>query len=246
MLHSNVIFWSISGPDDTRQLDLRAWMSVKEKLPTNLLQIFCRTFLTSQVIIKIIKNPKTICRGTPKHERVKSIFGELFEGEIFVRKLSTNLLQIFCLPKLLSIQSRIQMTISRGTPNLWWLKAYLLNYLKEKYLSRILNLQISVKYFVELLPLPELLSKLSKTQRTISRGTPKHEMVKSIFGEIFAGEMFFRILLTNILQIICKSFLASQDIINTIKEPDDNWQSRHSRVLTVYEMTATIALVPRG
>ena len=58
---------------------------------------------------------------------VKSIFGELFEGEIFIpNTILTNLCQ----------------------------------------------------YFVELLPLPDLLSKLSKTQRTISRGTPKHQIVK--------------------------------------------------------------------
>ena len=132
-------------------------MSAKEKLPTNLLQIFCRTFLTSQVIIKIIKSPKTICRGTPKHERVKSILGEIFEGEMFVRKLSTNLLQIFCRTFLTS----------------------------------------------------QVIIKIIKNPKTICRGTPKHERVKSIFGELFEGEIFVRKLSTNLLQIFCLPKLLS-------------------------------------
>ena len=50
-------------------------------------------------------------------------------------------------------------------------------------------------------------------------------LAKSIFQEIFEGEMYIRILPTTLLQMFSKSILNFWVIVKNIKDPDNNFKS---------------------
>ena len=111
-------------------------MLIKTK-PTPLFQIFCKIIFNLEIIAKSIIGPDNIFRGSLKHYWVnplmlrttktalqflrniagKSIFGKLFDEEMFIKTLLTTLLQIF---RKIILNSKIAVKSIRDPDNNFW------------------------------------------------------------------------------------------------------------------------------